>query len=169
MRFWGRIAAVLVAVAPLIWFSPVHAQTSKNWTVTTCGTAPSGFSPSGSGYTAGAAYPQVMDINGNLCTNGTFTGTLTPTGVTSTDASGTIASGGVYQTVIAASGTRKGCLIQNPTTATEVLSVQVGTMASPFTIPIGGSFNCASGGIVVTDAITATAATTSHAFSAVYQ
>jgi hypothetical protein len=94
----------------------------------------------------------------------------TTRGATSTDASGTVAAGGTYQTVFASSATRKGCTIQNPTTATEVLNVKVGTMASPFTIPIGGSFSCAAGaGVVVTDAVTLTAATTAHAFSAVSQ
>jgi hypothetical protein len=92
-----------------------------------------------------------------------------PLGATSTDASGTVTTGTTYQTAIAASSTRKGCLIQNPTTATEVLSVKVGTMAAPFTILAGGTFSCASGSIVVTDAITITAPTTGHAFSAVYQ
>jgi hypothetical protein len=99
--------------------------------------------------------------------------TVTPTalsGATSTDASGTVTLGGTYQTVVAASSTRKGCLIQNPSTATEVLSIKVGTMAAPFTVAAGGSFSCAaSGGLVVTDAITLTAATTAHAFSAVSQ
>jgi hypothetical protein len=42
-------------------------------------------------------------------------------------------------------------------------------MAAPFTILAGGTFSCASGSIVVTDAITITAPTTGHAFSAVYQ
>ena len=59
---------------------------------------------------------------------------VTPLGVTSTDDSGTIATGGSYQSAIAASGTRKGCLIQNPTTATEVLNVKFATMANPFTL-----------------------------------
>jgi hypothetical protein len=87
----------------------------------------------------------------------------------STDASGAVTAGGTYQTVFAANTARKGCLIQNPATATEVLSVKVGAMAAPFTVPIGGSFSCAAGHVVVTDAITLTAATTSHAFAAVSQ
>lgn len=92
------------------------------------------------------------------------------TSTPSTDASGTVTAGGTYQTVLASSTSRKGCLIQNPTTATEVLNVKVGTMASPFTIPIGGTFSCGTyGSVVVTDAITVTAATTSHAFTAVSQ
>jgi hypothetical protein len=93
-----------------------------------------------------------------------------PPVATSTDASGTVAAGGTYQTVFAASPSRKGCLIQNPTTATEVLNIKVGAMASPFALPVGQTFSCANpGGLVITDAITITAATTSHAFAAVSQ
>jgi hypothetical protein len=93
-----------------------------------------------------------------------------PLAVTSTDASGTVATGGTYQTVQASTAGRKGCLIQNPTTATEIVSIKVGTMASPFTVPAGGTFSCSSpGGTVITDAITLTAATATHAFAAVFQ
>jgi hypothetical protein len=91
-------------------------------------------------------------------------------GAASADASGTVATGGTYQTVFAANSGRRGCLIQNPSTAGETLNVKVGAMANPFTVPIGGSFNCASpGGLVVTDAIAVMAATTAHAFVAVSQ
>lgn len=38
------------------------------FTVTTCGTAPNGFNPSGNGYTAGRWYPVVQDITGTICT-----------------------------------------------------------------------------------------------------
>lgn len=92
-----------------------------------------------------------------------------PAGATSTDISGTVTLGGTYQTVLAASATRKGCLIQNPTTATEILSIKVGTMASPFTVAAGSTFSCGGNGVVVTDAITLTAATTTHAFAGVSQ
>lgn len=95
--------------------------------------------------------------------------TTAPLGATSTDASGTITSGGSYQTVIAASGTRKGCSVQNPTTATEVLNVKFGTMANPFTLLAGMSIGCNQGGLVLQDAVTATAATTGHAFAATAQ
>jgi hypothetical protein len=88
----------------------------------------------------------------------------------SADISGTVTLGGTYQTVLAANSSRKGCLIQNPTTATEVLNIKVGTMASPFTIPAGGTFSCNSGsGVVIGDAITLTATTTGHAFAGVNQ
>jgi hypothetical protein len=94
---------------------------------------------------------------------------VTPLGATSTDDSGTITTGGSYQTVIAASGSRKGCLIQNPTTATEVLNVKFGTMASPFTLLPGMSIGCNQGSLVLQDAVTAMAPTTAHAFAALAQ
>ena len=88
----------------------------------------------------------------------------------STDVSGTVTLGNTYQVVIAASNTRKGCLIQNPTTASEDLKVKVGNMASPFTIAAGNTFSCGGpSGLVVVDDISVTAATTSHAFVGVKQ
>ncbi len=94
---------------------------------------------------------------------------VTPQGVTSSDDSGTISSGGSYQPVIAASSSRKGCLIQNPATATEILNVKFGTMANPFTLLAGMSIGCNQGNLVLQDAVSATAATTGHAFAATAQ
>lgn len=89
---------------------------------------------------------------------------------TSTDASGTVTAGGTYQTVFASNTARRGCLLQNPSTASEPLSVKVGTMAQPFTLGPGAAFSCATAaGVVATDTVTATAATTGHAFAAVSQ
>lgn len=97
------------------------------------------------------------------CTGGG--GTVSPAVGPSTDISGTVTLGGTYQTVAASSATRKSCTIQNPTTATEVLNVKLGTMASPYTLAIGASFNSGYG----SDAITLTAATTSHGFAGTCQ
>ena len=94
---------------------------------------------------------------------------VTPLGVTSTDNSGTIITGGTFQSIIAASGTRKGCLIQNPTTATEPLSVKFGTMANSFTLLPGMSIGCNQGNMVLQDAVTGTATTTGHAYAALAQ
>jgi hypothetical protein len=94
---------------------------------------------------------------------------LAPSGVTSTDNSGTITTGGTYQPIIAASGSRKGCLIQNPTTATEVLDVKFGTMANPITLLPGMSVGCNQGGVVLQDAVTGTAPTSGHAYAALAQ
>lgn len=86
----------------------------------------------------------------------------------STNASTTVTTGGAYQTVFASSTTRKGCTIQNPTTATEILNVRVKSVAV-FTVPIGGTFTCGAPGVVISDLVEVTAATTAHAFTAVSQ
>lgn len=87
-----------------------------------------------------------------------------PSGVTSADASFTVASGGVYQTVLAASATRKGCTFQNPSTATEPVLFKFGTQATAYTISPGQSISCdLPNGLVEQSAVTATATTTSHA------
>lgn len=92
-----------------------------------------------------------------------------PTGATSTDIGGTVAAGGTYQQAAAASGTRKNCTIQNPSTATEVLNVKFGTQGNPYVIDPGGSISALNGVVVATDAITLTAATTGHVFSGTCQ
>jgi hypothetical protein len=93
--------------------------------------------------------------------------------VTSLNGSTTVATGGTFQTALAADPGRHGCLIQNPTTATEPLYVNVASAspstANSFSLAPGSSFSCLSGGTVVTDKITVTAATTGHAFVMVSQ
>jgi hypothetical protein len=94
----------------------------------------------------------------------------TPLQKASTNGSTTIVVGGTFQTLLAANATRNGCLIQNPTTATEVLDVFVGatgsaTAAASYTLSPGATFNCANqNGMVITDNIAVTAATSAHAF-----
>ena len=96
--------------------------------------------------------------------------TTVPGAVTSTDASFTVTLGGTYQTVLAASGTRKGCTFQNPTTATEAVSFKFGSQATAYTIAPGAGISCdLPNGLVDQSAITATAATTSHAVSGTSQ
>jgi hypothetical protein len=93
--------------------------------------------------------------------------------VTSQNLSGTITSGGSFQYLASANPSRNGCLIQNPTTASEALYVNVGsaspTTANSFSLAAGAAFSCNGSGIVVTDAIQIEAATTNHAFIAVIQ
>jgi hypothetical protein len=88
------------------------------------------------------------------------TGTLTvatfPGGVTSTEANGTVATGGTYQLVFAASAGRKGCLIQNTSTHTGYAALASGAPSAGSYIgfqvrPNGGTFDCAHGGVVATD------------------
>lgn len=86
----------------------------------------------------------------------------------STQAAGTITLGGTFQTALAASATRKGCLVQN--TSTHTMTVYVGLLASAtstnaFQVVPGGTFSCAAqAGIVVSDAINVTTSTTADTF-----
>lgn len=113
------------------------------------------------------------DANGNLpvTLSGTGGGIITtPAGVTSTDASFTVTLGGTYQTVLAASATRKGCTFQNPSTATESVTFKFGTQTTAYTINPGQSISCnLSNGQVEQSLITATATTTSHAVAGTSQ
>ena len=157
----GLALALLIA-------SPSEAQTGTPAnTVSACGT------PNNTPV-VGNYYSITMDTHGVLCTPGGSSAspvTVTPQGVTSTDAGAlTITLGGTYQTVFAANASRKSCLIQNPVTATEVLSIKLGAQASVYQVPAGATFSCANvDGTVVQDAILMTAATTAHAFAAVTQ
>jgi hypothetical protein len=98
-----------------------------------------------------------------------------PVALTTTNVSSTITSGGSFQSVIAALNTRAGCLIENPTTATEPLYVYFGanssaTAATSISLAPGGVTSCASGsGGVLTDNVSLEAATTGHAFVAMKQ
>jgi len=145
---------------------------------------PAAFDVNGQGYVAaitassttsllvatGSGLP-TLTPNGCALTASISGGTVTanPTSGTSTDISGTVTLGGTYQTAAASSASRKNCTIQNPTTATEVLNVKFGTMASPYTLSPGASISALNGTVVATDAITLTAATTAHAFAGTCQ
>jgi hypothetical protein len=146
------------------WLSGILNKLSGTLTTSDGGTAGVGISqPSGGAGVSGWLSGIYKAVTGTLST------TQTPLGVTSTDASGTIVSAGAYQTAINASGTRKGCNIQNPTTATEVLNVKFGTMAQPYTLLAGMSIGCNQGGIVLQDAVTVMGATLGHAYAATIQ
>jgi hypothetical protein len=77
---------------------------------------------------------------------------------TTTQNSGTITNGGTFQTALVASGSRKGCLIQNKSTHT--MDVYLGALASAtdaksvqLTALGGGhdTFNCNQGVVALTD------------------
>jgi hypothetical protein len=153
--------AMVVAISP-----------NNPLTISDGGTPGAGISqPAGGSGLTGWLSGIYKAVTGTLNVASTQSGTwnTTPLGVTSTDSSGTITTGGSYQSIIAASGTRKGCLIQNPATATEVLNVKFATMANPFTLLPGMSIGCNQGSVVLQDAVTATAPTTGHAFAALAQ
>lgn len=93
-----------------------------------------------------------------------------PSGVTSTDASFTVTTGGTFQTVLAASATRKGCTFQNPSTATEVVTFKFGTQATAYTVLPGQMISCnLENGQVEQSIVTATATTTAHAVAGTSQ
>lgn len=113
--------------------------------------------------------PTTVDTNTGAA--GASTLRVTPSTAASTDASSTVTVGGTFQTVFALSTTRKGCFIENPTTATEALYVAVGTSPAAATtnaasLGPGSSFTCANGNIVISDLIAVTATTNGHAFIA---
>ena len=128
------------------WLSGIYKAVTGTLTISGSvtsndgGTAGTGITqPTGGAGVSGWLSGIYKAVTGTLNVSSTQSGTwnVTPLGVTSTDDSGTITTGGSYQTIIAASGSRKGCSIQNPTTATEVLNVKFGTMANPFTLLAG--------------------------------
>lgn len=97
-------------------------------------------------------------------------GSVIPNAVTSTNGSTTVVTGNTFQTILASNASRKGCLIQNPSDATETLYVNVkdavGSATKPrsYQLPAGASFSCTYGGNVITDIINVTAVTSAHAF-----
>lgn len=82
----------------------------------------------------------------------------------------TVTTGGTFQSVLAASATRNGCLVQNPVAATETLFVYFGanggaTTAKSIALAAGSAVSCQVGASgVATDNISVTATTTGHAF-----
>lgn len=91
----------------------------------------------------------------------------------SANISNAVTAGLTFQTLIGGpSSGRRGCMIQNPTTATEVLYVNFGALASAtvdnsYSLAAGASINCASpGGLVISDPVNVMATTTGHKFTA---
>lgn len=155
-----------ISMATIVFFMfsglPVCAQQipDAGTVVANCGALPSGVT-----YGAGQVRSITVDINGNGC-NSLSGG---PTGASSSDISGTIASGGSYQTAAAANSNRKNCTLENPTTATEPLFIKFGTMAQPYSLNAGQAISALNGVVVATDAITVSATTTNHSYSGTCQ
>lgn len=112
---------------------------------------------------SGPGIPRVTVSNDSIIST-------SPSGYSTTDASSTVATGGTFQTVLALNTSRHGCQVQNPTSATESLFVHYdaggATTANSLSLGPGSTFSCGSNGIVVTDLISVTAATTGHTFTA---
>ena len=117
--------------------------------------------------TTGLSAAPYVDSSGNLAVAGTVTSV--PATGTWTDRSGTIATGGTSQTILAANSARTAWEIQNPPTATENLCFNFTSAASLTSASIclaPGAIYSEAHGFVSTEAITAIAATTGHAFVA---
>jgi hypothetical protein len=89
---------------------------------------------------------------------------------TLTDRSGTVATGGTSQALAASNASRKYLFIENPPSATENLFINFTSNAST---SAAGSLSLTPGGVFImesefvsTEAVTVTAATTSHAYIA---
>lgn len=114
-------------------------------------------------------YGSPYNATNPLPVNGQVVGTSTANN------SGTVTTGGTFQSVIAASTSRKACLIQNPVTATEPLFVNfVVTAVTPivgnsFSLAAGQSISCVVGTMVISNEVRVTATTTGHAFTAMQQ
>lgn len=109
-----------------------------------------------------------VNSDGSLNISGSGSTSPAPLAVTTTDKSGTVTLGGTAQAAIALNASRKAYCVQNPPTATEVLTVRVNGTASATTgvILSAGSQACSLPGLIDTAAVSVFAATTAHAFTA---
>ena len=149
-KLWGLLALIAMLLAPLGAMAQSTAMPVTPGYLTTSG-CPTGVTACFVAY--GAAGQAITTNPSPVAAN--------------TDLNSTVATGGAYQQLLAASATRKSCLVQNPTTATEPLLIEVDTvMTGPFYLAPGAVFSCATGaGGVLTNKINVSAATTGHAFT----
>lgn len=96
-------------------------------------------------------------------------GAQIPTVVTSTNASGTIAVTNTYQSVFAASTTRKGCSVQNNGSNTMWVyfgAIGSATKAASVVLAAGQSVSCGSGPTTLGDQVSITGTATDAFFAA---
>lgn len=156
------------------WFCPVHGFDSirVQSSAVASGTINVHISESSPSTTAGATVGISSDstvgvegADGSTQAGPTNGLPVTSSTATSTDASGTVATGGTFQSVFTSSTARKSCQIQNPPTATENLTVRQGATTQYNLVP-GAIYTCNWGVTTVSDQIFVTAMTATHAFSA---
>ena len=100
------------------------------------------------------------------CSPDAFAATqVSPMATGAIDISGTVTTGGDYQTVAAANSSRFNCTIQNPSDASEPLLVKIGAMTTPYTLGAGQAISTLNGTVTATNIITLTATTTGHPFA----
>lgn len=136
--------------------------------------------PASAQYTA--TMPSTCRADGSQCVSastvvnpdGTAIGSSTPvvTNPTSTSVSGTVAVANTYQSALAASSTRKGCLIINTSAAQEYVFLGApGSATTATSIPLASmqTLSCAAGNMVVGDQISITSPTVSSTFLVISQ
>lgn len=132
----------------------------------------------GNGAYAQAHFP-VMPPPPATCANAPSGCAWTAKGA-STSVAGTVVTSGTFQSVLAASPTRKGCYIVNKSTTTYLAvflgapgSATLGTSimlkAAANANEDGGSMSCNTPGLVVTDQISVTSGSNGSAFLAISQ
>ena len=113
------------------------------------------------GSVAVSNFPATQPVSGSV--------TTLPSGVTTTQTAGTTSStAGTFTSAAAASSTRKGCTLQNTSSAMEYLylgATASGSATNAFMVSPGGFFSCpAPGGVVVQDNIAVAASVASATY-----
>lgn len=177
-------SAIVVAACgtpPTTYAAGTNKQLTQDTTGTLCSTG-SGGGGGGSNAAAGltgAAVPTSAGYTG-FNSGGNLVGVsssnplpvnLAAPAVPSTGGNLTITTGGTYQLLLASNTARIGCTVRNPSTATEPMSVRIGTSGAIFDIPAGANFGCGVSGqaVSISDAIYVTAPTSGHAFEENFQ
>lgn len=102
----------------------------------------------------------------SVISNGAVNVNSNPPDASLTDHSGTITTGGTGQVLLAANAARKRLLLQNPSTATEILQYSWHGIAGPWYDLAAGALLDESGSTIAPNAVWVKAATTGHAFTA---
>ncbi len=195
-----HLLAFIAVIFSFAISGPSNAQVFV-YGVTSCGTTPTTIvngkpayltvdttgklCDTGSGGGGGTSNVNVTQFGGNNVVTGTGVSgvgiprvtvssdsSILPSPATTTTTNSTIATGNTFQTALAASGTRKGCLIQN--TSSETMYFYFGTLGSAtlsnsIQIISGQSISCNSGGVVLTDAVNVTGPTTGNTYVLISQ
>lgn len=143
---WGALAAALALSCASLASAQVQVPVVRD----TAGRA------------IGATAVITVDASGNYVVPG-----VGVTTATSTQTAGTVATANTFQSVLAASSTRRGCLIVNTSAAVEYVFLGApgsATIPSSFPLAAGQSFSCVAGRIVVADQISMTSATAGASF-----
>lgn len=148
---------------------PAAAQDFGNTTgyaITTCGSPPVAYVPSTS--SVARPGPFAIDANGNLCVNVGPNGIVVEPQPVATSPVAVAPTAGAFSSILAASATRKGCLIQNVgTTLGYVYFGANGSATTSNTFQIaanGGTINCADNATIDQSNVSATCASGTCAF-----